>query len=108
MRSRCLGRRSLVRHRRGRRRWTAAWNGAGGTPGRHSLAQVARELDLRPEMLRRWKRQVEHDGEQAFPSHGRLKADDEQLRQLLRENQRLREKRDILKKAVAIFSERRR
>ena len=26
---------------------------------RHSLAQVARELDLRPEMLRRWKRQVE-------------------------------------------------
>ncbi len=58
-------------------------------------------------MLRRWKRQVEEDGEQAFPGHGRLKADDEQLRQLLRENQRLREERDILKKAVAIFSGRR-
>jgi transposase len=56
--------------------------------GRHSLAQVARELDLRPEMLRRWKRQVEQDGDEAFPGHGRLKADDEQLRQLLRENQR--------------------
>lgn len=39
--------------------------------GRHSLAQVARELDLRPEMLRRWKRQVERDGDQAFPGHGR-------------------------------------
>ncbi len=76
--------------------------------GRHSLAQVARELDVRPEMLRRWKRQVEQDGEQAFPGHGHLKADDEQLRQLLRENLRLREERDILKKAVAIFSERRR
>ena len=49
--------------------------------GRHSLAQVARELDLRPEMLRRWKRQVEEDGEQAFPGHGRLKADDEQVAQ---------------------------
>lgn len=58
--------------------------------GRHSLAQVARELDLRPEMLRRWKRQVERDGDQAFPGHSRLKADDEQLRQLLRENLRLR------------------
>ena len=74
----------------------------------HSLAQVARELDLRPDMLRRWKRQVEQEGEQAFPGHGRLKADDEQLRQLLRDNQRLREERDILKKAVAIFSGRRR
>ena len=77
------------------------------TGGRHSLAQVGRELDVRPEMLRRWKRQVEEDGEQAFPGHGRLKADDEQLHQLLRENQRLREERDILKKAVAIFSDRR-
>jgi transposase len=76
--------------------------------GCHSLAQVARELDLRPNMLLGWKRQVERDGDQAFPGHGRLKADDEQLRQLLRENQRLREERDILKKAVAIFSDRRR
>jgi transposase len=59
-------------------------------------------------MLRRWKRQVEQDGDQAFPGHGRLKADDEQLRQLLRENQRLREEREILVKAVAIFSDRRR
>ena len=76
--------------------------------GSHSLAQVARELDLRPDLLRRWKRQYEHEGEQAFPGHGRLKADDEQLRQLLRENRQLREERDILKKAVAIFSGRRR
>lgn len=76
--------------------------------GGHSQAQVARELDLRPDMLRRWKRQYEQDGEQAFPGAGRLKADDEQLRQLLRENQRLREERDILKKAVAIVSDRRR
>lgn len=78
------------------------------TEGGHSISQVARELDLRRDMLRRWKRQYERDGEQAFPGHGRLKADDEQLRQLLRENQRLREERDILKKAVAIFSDRRR
>jgi len=76
--------------------------------GGHSMAQVARELDLRPDMLRRWKRQYAQEGEQAFPGHGRLKADDEQLRQLLRENRQLREERDILKKAVAIFSGRRR
>ena len=41
----------------------------------------------------------------AFPGKGRLKAQEEALRQLRRENEILRQERDILKKAVAIFSE---
>ena len=40
-----------------------------------------------------------------FPGKGRLSPEDEELRQLRRENRRLRMERDILKKAVAIFSE---
>ena len=39
-----------------------------------------------------------------FPGKGRLSPEDEELRQLRRENKRLRMERDILKKAVAIFS----
>jgi len=39
-----------------------------------------------------------------FPGKGRLSPEDEELRQLRRENNRLRMERDILKKAVAIFS----
>lgn len=76
--------------------------------GKHSLAQVARDLDLRPDMLRRWRKQYEEDPRQAFPGKGHLKPQDEEMRQLRREVARLREEREILKKALAIFSGHRR
>jgi transposase len=59
-------------------------------------------------MLRKWKRKFEEEGNHAFPGSGRLKPEDEENRRLRRENERLRMERDILKKAVAIFSDRRR
>ena len=74
------------------------------TDGGHGLADVARDLGLRPDMLRRWKRQLEADPRQAFPGQGRLKPDDDEMRRLRRELDRVREERDILKKALAIFS----
>ncbi|MGB6362226.1 MAG: transposase, partial [Thermoanaerobaculia bacterium] len=40
------------------------------TNGGHSLAQVARDLDIRPDMLRRWRQKQEQDPEQAFPGVG--------------------------------------
>ena len=72
------------------------------------LYEVAQELEIRPDMLRKWKKKFESDGQQAFPGSGRLKPDDEEFRRLRRENERLRMERDILKKAVAICSDRRR
>lgn len=75
--------------------------------GGHKLTEVARDLDLRPDLLRRWKRKLEEDGGEAFPGHGRPKASDAEMLQLRRELARVREERDILKKAVAIFSGRR-
>lgn len=75
--------------------------------GEHSLPQVARDLDVRPDMLRRWRQQFEDDPQNAFPGKGRLKPEDEEMRRLRREVVRLREERDILKKALAIFSGRR-
>ena len=47
---------------------------------------------------------MSEDPEHAFPGKGYLKAPDEEIRRLQRENERLRRERDILKKAVAIFS----
>ena len=44
------------------------------TEGGHSLAQVSRDLDIRPDMLRRWRRQFEQDPKQAFPGVGQRKA----------------------------------
>ena len=69
-----------------------------------SASQLERELGIGKGNLTRWKREFAADGEQAFPGHGRLTAEREQLRQLERENEILRQERDILKKAVAIFS----
>ena len=68
-----------------------------------SAAQIERELGIGGGGLSRWKRQFEEEGEDAFPGHGRLAPDKERIRQLERENEILRQERDILKKAVAIF-----
>ncbi len=78
------------------------------TEGGHSLAQVARDLSIRPDMLRRWRRQVQQDPEQAFPGVGQRKARDEEMFQLRRKLDRVTMERDILKKALGIVSDRRR
>ena len=71
-----------------------------------SASQLERELGIGKGNLWRWKRKFAADGEDAFPGHGRLTPEQERLRQLERENGILRQERDILKKAIAIFSER--
>ena len=61
--------------------------------------EVARELGIRPDMLRKWRRQfvtAASRGE-AFPGNGALTSQDEELRRLRREVAQLREERDILK-----------
>ncbi len=69
-----------------------------------SVAQIARELGIQPTLLGRWIKQLEVDFEQAFPGKGHLKDRDEEVRRLRRELERVTQERDILKKAVAIFS----
>jgi len=69
-----------------------------------SASQIERDLGIGSGCLGRWKREFAAEGEHAFPGHGRLTPDQEHIRQLKRENKILRQERDILKKAVAIFS----
>ena len=69
-----------------------------------SASQLERELGIGAGALSRWKRKFAEDGDHAFPGHGRLTPDQEAVRQLRRENEILRQERDILKTAVAIFS----
>ncbi len=68
------------------------------------VAQVARELGIRPALLYRWRAEMRTDGEEAFPGKGKLKASDEEVRQLQRELARVRMERDILKKALRVFA----
>jgi len=66
--------------------------------------EVERQLGIGQGVLSRWKRELREDGKRAFPGKGHLKPEDEEIRRLKRETERLRRERDILKKAVAIFS----
>jgi transposase len=69
-----------------------------------SMAEIERDLGIGAGCLRQWKKKLAADGENAFPGHGNLPPDQERLRQLERELEIVRQERDILKKAVAIFS----
>lgn len=74
------------------------------TEGGLSLSRAARDLGIAESVLGRWKRQLSQDPVEAFPGKGHLKSQDEELRRLRRENEVLRQERDILKKALGIFS----
>lgn len=65
---------------------------------------VARDLGIHLSMLRRWKQQLDGHGERAFPGKGIPR--DEELARLKRENARLQQENEVLKKAVGIFSTR--
>lgn len=70
-----------------------------------TMAELERELGLSKGLLKHWVSAAQTDGEQAFPGHGHLKGEEERVRQLERELSIVKEERDILKKAIAIFSQ---
>ena len=69
-----------------------------------SAREVEEDLGITHGLLYKWKEKFEAEGDNAFPGQGQLTPEQERLRQLERENEILRQERDILKKAVAIFS----
>lgn len=69
-----------------------------------SIPQVSADLGIGLSTLQRRVKEITAHGEPAFPGSGKLHAEDEKLRQLQRENEILRRERDILKKALSIFS----
>ncbi len=65
-------------------------------------AQIGRELDINPNMITRWQRELSSNGAKAFLGQG--VARDEELASLKRENNRLRKERNFLKEAAAFFA----
>lgn len=64
-----------------------------------SLEEVARSLGICGSMLRRWRSQFRRGGPESFDRYGRQKGTE--LERLRRENRRLREDMEILKKTIA-------
>jgi transposase len=74
------------------------------TKSDRSTAEVARDLGIHPNLIYNWKESLAEDKDQAFPGQGRLKQEAEEMRRLKRQLADIQEERDILKKALAIFS----
>jgi transposase len=69
-----------------------------------AVAEVARNLGIHENLLYKWREKYSEDMAQAFPGKGRLKPAEEELRRTKRELANVTQERDILKKALAIFS----
>lgn len=73
-----------------------------------AVAAVARELGINENSLHRWKMQLADQRDHAFVGTGNLNSEQDELRRLRRELADVTEERDILKKAIAVFSDRKR
>jgi transposase len=72
--------------------------------GNKSQAEMARDLGIADSTLHHWCKQFAAHGAQAFPGSGHQRPQEEEIRHLKRENELLRQERDILKKAIGLFS----
>ena len=71
--------------------------------GDRSVGQVARDFDLTETAVREWVKQAERDAG-TRQDGGLASSEKEELAQLRRENRRLREDVEILKRATAFFA----
>lgn len=68
------------------------------------IADLARELGVRRNQLYKWQDQLQTKGKEAFPGKGRRAEKDDKIARLERELTRVKEERDILKKAALYFA----
>ncbi|WP_152223620.1 transposase [Pseudomonas sp. SCB32] len=72
-----------------------------GTPLRH----VTETLGIAESLLGKWKRQYEQQGDDAFPGNGKQRGESAELPRLRQQLAQVTMGRDVLKKALAIFSQ---
>jgi transposase len=68
------------------------------------VTEVANNLGIHENLLHLWKKKYLEDPEFSFPGKGYLKPRDEEIRQLKKRLSDAEQERDILKKALAVFS----
>jgi transposase len=92
---------------RQRRRYTKEFKLAAvrqiGETGR-DVRDIAFDLGIHHNTLYRWWLELRESGDAALAGNGQSKDSDDEVRRLKRELARVREERDILKKAVTFFA----
>ena len=73
---------------------------------RGNVSEIAEELGVRSELVYRWRRELDNYASNSFPGKGIPKMTDEEreVAQLRKELKDVKMERDILKKAISIFS----
>ena len=73
---------------------------------RKDIPVLAKELDIRADLIYRWRRESEDQPDGSFPGNGHQISTEEQKRitKLEKELRDVQMERDILKKAIGIFS----
>ena len=66
------------------------------------ISQVARNLGVNDNVLRRWIKEYADPGKRPFPGHGSSR--DEEMARLKKELQQAKKERDFLKEAAAYFA----
>jgi len=71
-----------------------------------TIEEVARDLGISHHNLNRWRTEYRKNGQLVFPGHGKenLTLQEEESRRLKKELIDITQERDVLKKALAIFT----
>ena len=72
--------------------------------GVKTIESICDDLEIAKRTFSGWLKEFKEQGEQSFPGSGKIKPCNEELFQLRKKLADVTEERDILKKAVAIFS----
>jgi transposase len=70
----------------------------------YTRAEVARNLDLDPQLIGRWVKESQRDDGQAFRGNGKLTPEQDEIRKLKAQVKRLEMEKEILKKATVFFA----
>ena len=69
-----------------------------------SVSRISKDLGVNENSLYKWKRAYLEDQHDAFPGKGKMKPEEEELKNLKKELTIVKMERDILKKAIAFFA----
>ena len=70
----------------------------------YTIAEAARNLGIRANILGRWRQEYMKNQQDAFPGTGRQAGENDELNRLREENRKLKMEKEILKKAAAFFA----